>query len=306
MSDFDPQDSSPGEMVSQLFVPPTRTSMFEALHAARYDRQKTVREIDKDTGRQLICYISGRHTHMHRDDIVFFADLLERIPTGSKIDMLLHTPGGDMDVAEKIVSMVRAKAESADFRVIVPDFAKSAGTLITIGADVVLMSNTSELGPIDPQISVTDGRGGRESHSVQALLDAYESYSEALRADPGDFAARLMIDKLDPGTIKLCEAAKERARQLAEKHLNRGMLQSWKGPHAYTFVAQKLLDTKTWYLHTQVIGPADAKDIGLNVETNDENWSRYWKLYCRQRLAIANSDRQKLFESYYVSHVSEN
>jgi hypothetical protein len=280
--------------------------MFEAINAARYERQQTIRKIDEDTGQNLICYISGRHTHMHRDDVVFFADLLERIPTGANIDLMLHTPGGDMDVAEKIVSMIRAKAGTGAFRVIVPDFAKSAGTLITVGADVALMSDTSELGPIDPQITIPDGRGGRASHSVQALLDAYESYASALKVDPNDLAARLMINKLEPGTIKLCEAAKERSRQLAEKHLNRGMLQTWVGPYAYTFVAQKLLDTKTWYLHSQVIGPEDARTIGLNVETADPNWIKYWRLYCRQRLAIAGGDTQKLFESYYVSHMAEN
>lgn len=305
MSDVKKPDQQPERPGSQPFVAPTRTSMFEAIHSGRYERQQTVKKIDEDTGRQLISYVSGRHTHMHRDDVVFFADLLERVPNGSDIDLLLHTPGGDMDVAEKIVSMIRSKAGKASFRVIVPDFAKSAGTLITIGADVALMSDTSELGPIDPQISVADGQGGHVSHSVQALLDAYASYSDKLKDDPGDVAARLMLNKLEPGTIKLCEAAEERARQLAEKHLNRGMLQSWQGPFAYTTVAQNLLDTKTWYLHSQVIGPDDAKTIGLNVDTTDGNWPRYWKLYCRQRLAIV-SDRQKLFESYYVSHISEN
>ena len=289
---------------SQPFVPPTRTSMFEAIHSARYERQQTIRLLDEKAGRHLICYVSGRHTHIHRDDIVFFADLLERIPVGSQIDLLLHTPGGDMDTAEKMVSMIRAKAGEASFRAIVPDFAKSSGTLIAIGSDIALMSDTSELGPIDPQITVSDSSGNRISHSVQALLDAYDSYSKALKEDPSDVASQLMLNKLDPGTLKLCDAAKERARQLAEKHLNRGMLQSWKGPHPYTMVAQELLNTKKWYLHSQVIGPNDAKTIGLRVETADANWSNYWKLYCRQRLAI--TDSQKLFESHYVSHFSEN
>ena len=132
-----------------------------------------------------------------------------------------------------LVSEIRAKAGEASFRVIVPDFAKSSGTLIAIGSDVSLMNDTSELGPIGPQITVSDSNGHRIWHSVQALLDAYESYSKALKDDPSDVASQLMLNKLDPGTLKLCESAKERARQLAEKHLNRGMLQSWKGPHAY-------------------------------------------------------------------------
>jgi ATP-dependent protease ClpP protease subunit len=305
VSDAHVPEPLPEKAASQPFVAPTRTSMFEAIHAARYERQQTIRKIDQETGRQLICYVSGRHTHIHRDDVVFFADLLERIPNGSKIDLLLHTPGGDMDVSEKMVSMIRSKTGDASFRVIVPDFAKSSGTLITIGGDVALMSDTSELGPIDPQITVIDGHGNRVSHSVQALLDAYESYSKALKEDPGDMASQLMLNKLDPGTLKLCESAKQRARKLAEKHLQRGMLQSWVGPFTYTAVADNLLDTKKWYLHSQVIGPDDAKTIGLNVETADPYWSAYWKLYCRQRLAIT-SDQLKLFESHYVSHFSEN
>ncbi|HEY5378269.1 MAG TPA: hypothetical protein VIJ78_01880 [Pseudolabrys sp.] len=285
------------------FVPPTRTSMFEAIHSARYERQQTIKVLDDETGRHLISYVAGRHTHINRDDVVFFADLLERLPGRSQIDLLLHTPGGDMDTAEKMVSMVRAKSGDATFRVIVPDFAKSAGTLIAIGADIALMSDTSELGPIDPQITVVDKDGHRRSHAVQALLDAYESYSKALKENPADVAAQVMLNKLDPGTLKLCEAAMGRARQLAEKHLNRGMLQSWKGPHSYTAVADDLLNTKKWYLHSQVIGPNDAKTIGLRIETADLNWARYWKLYCRQRLAI--TDGQKLFESHYVSHFAE-
>ena len=305
MADPTASDLAPENSLGQpSFIPPTRTSMFEAIHAARYDRQQSVKSLDGDTGRNLICYVSGRHTHIHRDDIVFFADLLERIPYGSKIDLLLHTPGGDMDTAEKMVSMIRAKSGEADFRVIVPDFAKSSGTLIAIGADICLMGDTSELGPIDPQITINDGHGNRVSHSVQALLDAYESLSQILKEDPTNVASRLMLNKLVPATLKLCEATNNRARQLAEKHLNRGMLQSWKGPNAYTLVAHELLNTKKWYLHSQVIGPNDAKTIGLRVDTADTNWTRYWKLYCRQRLAI--TDQQKLFESHYVSHFSEN
>lgn len=289
---------------------PTRTPMFQAIHAARYDRQLLIKEIDKERKAQvggenekhLICYVSGRHTHINRDDIVFLVDLLERIPKGSDIDLLLHTPGGDMDAAEKMVVMIRTKVATAAFRVIVPDFAKSAGTLIAIGADKVVMSDSSELGPIDPQIALNDGRGNRIPHSVQAFLDAYDFHSKALQANPNDVTSQLMLNKLDPSTMKLFEAAKDRARNLAQKHLQRGMLRSGLGPKTYTQVALDLLDTKRWLTHGQMIGPDDAKEIGLEVEyleATNKHWRQYWKVYCLQRLAVG--DRQKLFESHYVS-----
>lgn len=288
--------------------------MFEAIHAARYERQRLIMQIDEARKQQiggtndkhLICYVSGRHATINRDDIVFLVDLLERIQKGSDIDLLLHTPGGDMDAAEKMVAMIRNKVATAKFRVIVPDFAKSSGTLMAIGADKVVMSDTSELGPIDPQLVLNDGRGNRISHSVQAFLDAYDFHSKALQANPNDLTSQLMLNKLDPGTMKLFEAAKERARSLAQKHLQRGMLRSGQGT-PYTKVAEDLLDTKRWLTHGQMIGPDDAKLIGLEVEhleTTDETWRRYWKLYCRQRLAV--TDRQKLFESHYVSLCVDN
>lgn len=282
---------------------PTRTSMFRAINALRYTRQELIRKIDEETGRHLICYISGRLASIDRDDIVFMVDLLERIPQGGDVDLLLHTPGGDMDAAEKIVAMIRARVSTGQFRVIVPDFAKSSGTLIAIGADKVLMSDSSELGPIDPQLVLSDGRGNLIAHSVQAFLDAYEEHSKILQNNPNHAASRMMLDKLDPGTMKLFAAAKERARNLAQKHLLQGMLKGGSvGNVNYTMVASNLLDTQRWLAHGQMIGPYDAKEIGLEVEQlspTDSLWHKYWDLYCLQRLAV--TDRQKLFESHYVS-----
>jgi hypothetical protein len=50
---------------------PTKTPMFEAIHAGRYQRQSLIREIQHGSGRNLICYISGPHASIDRDDTVF-------------------------------------------------------------------------------------------------------------------------------------------------------------------------------------------------------------------------------------------
>ena len=60
-------------------------------------------------------------------------------------------------------------------RVIVPDFAKSAGTLIALAADKIVMSDSSELGPIDPQFLKKDGDGNARWLSVLSYLKAYEN-----------------------------------------------------------------------------------------------------------------------------------
>ena len=196
------------------------------------------------------------------------------------------------------MGMLRSHVGTADLRVIVPDFAKSAGTLMVLGGDRVVMSDMSELGPIDPQIFLFD-----KWQAVQNYLDAYDEHAETLTTDPENVAARIMLGKLDPAILKLCEAAVDRARQAAEKLLMRGMFRNGGN---FTRTTKELLDTARWLSHGQMISWEDARDpqIGLVVEYceyHSEEWQDYWRLYCLQRLAVRN--RQKLYESDYASLV---
>ena len=168
---------------------------------------------------------------------------------------------------------------------------------MVLGSDRVVMSDMSELGPIDPQAFLS-GRW----QSVQNYLDAYDVHAATLKSDPGDLAAQIMLHKLDPAELQLCEAAVGRARQVAENLLKRGMFRNIDGN--WTKTVTELLDTKRWLSHGQMISWEDAKDplIGLVVEHHaydSEEWQDYWRLYCLQRLAI--KDREKIYESDYTS-----
>jgi hypothetical protein len=292
------------EGVIQRSVPaPARTPLFQAIHAERYQRQAIIKKIQERTGRHLICYVAGGACVIERDDTLPFVDLLHNVPPTEDLDLLLHTAGGDIDAAEKLISMVRTKVGAARLRVVVPDYAKSAGTLMVLGADSVVMSDTSELGPIDPQITLADGNGNRIRHSIQSYLDAYEEHTATLKKEPDNVAARIMLGKLDPATVALLRAVKARAQRFAEAQLVRGMFR--KGGN-WSLTASELLNTKRWQTHGQVISWEDAKDpqIGLNVEylePQSDQWQEYWQLYCLQRLAVR--ERQKLYESEYASLV---
>ena len=190
---------------------------------------------------------------------------------------------------------------NAELQIVVPDFAKSAGTLMVLGADRVLMSDTSELGPIDPQTFFPDSTGNYVWRSVQNYLDAYKEHSAILTKDPANAVSRIMIGKLDPTTVQWCLAVKDRARHAAENLLKRGMFRDG-GP--WTMTPRELLDTSRWQSHSQMISWEDARDprIGLNVEYLDPQsvkWQLFWRLYCLQRLAI--KDGQKLYESAHAS-----
>jgi Serine dehydrogenase proteinase len=275
-----------------------KTPMFHALHHARYERQERIARIQERSGSKLICFVAADKVEISREDTLGFGDLLHNIDPGTPIDLLLQTLGGDIDAAEKLITMVQKIAGEARLRVIVPDCAKSAGTLMALGADQIMMSNSSELGPIDPQVPWRDRSGNILMHSVNAHLDALARYEKALADNPDDQVARMMLEKLEPGTIELFRNLHNRARALAEQLLRSRMLKedNWTQP------VSELLDTNRWYTHGQVIDAKAAEDMGLNVEVMDpdgECWREIWQLYCLQRVAIL--DHERLYESDFVS-----
>lgn len=285
---------------------PKQTPLFRAVNRARYQRQELINEIEQRTNRKLISYVS-ESAPMTGDDVVPLMDLLHTIPVGTSIDFLLHTLGGDIDAADKMVRILQRRVGAAGtLRVVVPDSAKSAGTLIAIGADLIVMSDSSELGPIDPQIFIRDSSGQGSWRPAHTYVDGYRalvrtiddptSYDDGKRTD----AEQLLLSKCDPALLDQCQQALQRSRQLAEALLKRGMLRDG----AWTEVGGRLTDNTRWQSqHGAVIDSEDAQTMGLKVEYLPPDswlWQAYWRLYCEQRLAIS-ADNPKLFESDYGS-----
>lgn len=311
MPDHDNQDDKPQhgqpdapEAPGPVLPRPTKTPMYQAMHAERYLRQAKIKTIQEAAGSRLLCYVAAQSAPITRDDVVGIEELLHNVPHDGNIDFLIHTGGGDIDAAEKIVRLLRTTVGKGRLRVVVPDFAKSAGTLIALAADKIVMSDTSELGPIDPQFPKRDGDGTGRWLSVLNYLEAYNTQSAKLRQLPNDVPAQIMLSKLDPATVVQFEAICRRARTLAEEHLRRWMFQNKTAN--YTKIAGDLMDNGRWPSHGQMISWQDAKQMELEVEyltAESEEWRAYWSLYCLQRLAV--KDHQKLFEADYASLVME-
>ncbi len=160
--------------------------------------------------------------------------------------------------------MKRKKTGSARLRIIVPDYAKSAGTLMVLGPDSVVMSDTSELGPIDPQIIRSDRNRNMVWHSVTSYLDAYADHTEALKKDPTDVTAQMMLNKLDPETVTLFKNVMKRARNVAEGHLKLGMMNTTGN---WSQAVTALLDGKQFRtdLCSLLPGPSDSGPLFVRL-----------------------------------------
>jgi len=279
------------------FKPMSKTPMFTATHAARYLRQDLMKEINRREKTQLICYVGGLRTEIDRNDIVGFVDLLHNFDQGQPIDLMLHTPGGDVDACEKLVDLIHSKTAGSAFRVIVPDMAKSAGTLMALAASSILMSDTSELGMIDPQFLMKDAQGNAFWISVMAYLEAYDEHARALRENAKDPVAMLMLSGFDPNVVRKFQGIRDRVRTFAEDLLKR------RGAPA-SRISAELMSSAKWKTHAQPISHANAAQMPLPVEylaPGDERWLSYWRLYCLQRLEIGED--KKMFESAFVSQI---
>lgn len=122
-------------------------------------RRKYLESLCEYTNRNVIAYYSAWLTKRGTDnldindmDMNGFMNALKGMDCNKGLDLILHTPGGDPVAAEAIVSYIRSKF-NRDIRVIVPQLAMSAGTMIACSAKEIVMGKHSSLGPIDPQFN---------------------------------------------------------------------------------------------------------------------------------------------------------
>lgn len=110
------------------------------------------------------------------EDVNGFMSVIHGMNFDNPLTIVLHTPGGATNATETIVEYLRTKFE--DIEVIVPLYAMSAGTMISLAANRVVMGRQSQLGPIDPQLPV----GGRFI-SARAVQEQFETARQEILND---------------------------------------------------------------------------------------------------------------------------
>lgn len=109
-----------------------------------------------------------------------------------RVDLLIHSGGGDINVAYQIVEILRMHCQS--LTAVVPLYAKSAATLLCLGADDIVMDELAQLGPLDTQI-VEEKKGGQLSFA--SALNPFKTL-EQLRQfslETLDIAVKLIVSR---------------------------------------------------------------------------------------------------------------
>ncbi|MDQ3823279.1 MAG: hypothetical protein M3321_08570 [Actinomycetota bacterium] len=269
--------------------------------------------------RQLICYLSGPGGGgIDHSDAAPIGSMLDSIGECENLDLMINSPGGSGEAAEKLIEMCRAHCRR-EFRVVVPNYAKSAATMIALGADVIVMGYLSELGPIDPQYQISVGNT-IQVVSGQSFVQAYENVQEEVKQavaagqSPVGYLHSLSASTMEPAFIEHCRRGIDFSRDIAKKFLPKyqfpALLRATgETRHPSTLkkwakrVAEDLLSANTRFSHGRLISADEAKDVGLHVDILDRQdaaWGAYWELYVRgevymQSRAVGDARVTKLF-----------
>ena len=256
-----------------------------------------INEIQNINGRKLIVYVTNSNmpnAMITREDVFGFEDILSSINHENKGDLLINSPGGVPNAADKIVLICKNHFTEV-FNTIIPDYAKSAATLIALGSDKIYMGHSAELGPIDPQIQI---RPDRPYIPAQSYISGLNYVRERIKKENDPIQMYYpILSKIEPEYISICLNSIKHAKELAEAYLKNGMLQSQ--PQQAEKVAKLLCEGIEYKSHGKVIDFNEAKiNLKLNVELIDKNselWRYIWELYLRCKLILEKSNGANLF-----------
>jgi ATP-dependent protease ClpP protease subunit len=240
-------------------------------------RRKYLNQLHEMTGRNIIAYYSGwlekqslpQHLtigfEINDSDKNGFMTCIHKLDRSKGLDLLLHTPGGNMAATESLVSYLRSMF-GTDIRAIVPQIAMSGGTMIACACKEIIMGKQSSLGPIDPQ---TFGL------PAQGIVDDFDKAHAEIQGNPhmGQFWAPI-LQKYHAGMYQECKNAIEWAKQMVRQWLTECMFKDdSERDQKVERVLSEFGDQALTLSHHRHLSIDMARDAQLNVtalEDNDE------------------------------------
>jgi len=231
------------------------------------------------------------------------ADMLEGVLQKSDLSkgfaLLLSSPGGSGLAAERIINLCRSYSGTGKYEVIVPGKAKSAATMICLGASKIIMSKTSEVGSIDPQMTYVEEKQVKR-FSVYNIVKSYEDlFSKAVK-EKGNLQPYLQqLTNYDSREIAEFRSALSLSEDIAIKTLKMGMLSNISEKEIKRKIKNFLTPEKV-KTHGRPIYAQDALNCGLNIESKnlkEKFWSTVYELYVRLSNFVSTNNIAKCIES---------
>jgi hypothetical protein len=261
-------------------------------------RRAIYQKIEKDRATKVVTFVTSDRANMETqiapDCVDLFVDLLDRIGPTSKVSLLLHTNGGHTSVAWRLVNLVRTFCD--ELEVLIPLKALSAGTLISLGADRIVMTKQAALGPIDPSLNHPLSPGlptnplARVPVSVEAIRGYLDAVTKELKIKSQPALAQVIIDlsnKVHPLVLGEIFRSRTQIRFLAEKLLKGQVRDTKKVKQIIDFLCA---DSGS---HDYTMNRREAAELGLSIEKPSAEFYRILR-----SIHLSYAEEMKLIEPY--------
>lgn len=244
---------------------------------------KLISEYNKSRDTYLFVYAAAigkpiPAVPLEQADFYVIRDLLASKKDLQKVDMYIETPGGSGETAEEIVKFLRNNFDTVSF--VVSGEAKSAGTIIVLSGDEILMTETGSLGPIDAQMKI--GRSVVSAYDYMEWVEEKRKEAEKQgRLNPFDAT---MVAQITPGELGSVFHALKFAEDLVVEWLINYKFKNWTVTETHKIpvteemkrkraeeIAKELTNHSKWRLHGRSIKIDDLEEIGLKITRIDDN-----------------------------------
>ncbi len=219
--------------------------------------------ISNITGRNIIVYYSGWlksnvvETSINENDKNAFMNAVYGMDKTKGVDLILHTPGGDIAATESIVNYLKSLFGN-NVRAIVPQISMSAGTMIAMSCQEIIMGRQSSLGPIDPQMNGV---------ACQMVVDEFKRAVDEVRTNPASLGLwQTIIGKYSPTFLTACSDAIKWSEELAELWLTEVNPQI-----DMDKVKNVFINHNHSYSHSRHISKEDCRSAGLPISDLEAN-----------------------------------
>lgn len=218
---------------------------------------------------------AGWETQIANDATDYITEHLDANGVVPKISLFLFTNGGNTLAGWNIVNLIRQFCD--DFEIIVPNKARSTGTLMCLGANRIIMTKQATLGPIDPSVNTplnptvpNAGPQARVPVSVEAIKGFLELAKHELNLTEETSLATIfnvLADKVHPLVLGEVYRAIGQIQMLARKLLVNQVTDKDKIKKIVSFLCSESGS------HDYTINRREAKnELGLNVEKPSESF----------------------------------
>lgn len=248
-------------------------------------RQSIFIELEKELKRPVVSFFTSfRFPVMIEDaDADMLEGILQKMDLSEGLALFISSPGGDGLAAERIINVCRSYSKKNEYWTIVPGKAKSAATMICFGASKIIMGATSELGPIDPQLTIPEG-GTVKRFSAYNVVESYNDLFSRAVKEKGNLQPYLQqLANYDEREIKELMAALSLSEDIAIRSLASGMMENMSEKDIKKKI-EIFLTPKRTKTHGRPIYSEEAKGCGLEIETKDVKdkfWELVYELYIR-------------------------